>query len=225
MPAGAIADLATGIIGSGGRRAAEQEAIVEQREAEYNYKNFDYNQDVGPINNPYADVAQRQQEFLQENIDRSSANQLHQQQQSGNAGAAQAIIASQTDAARKASQQVQAIRDTGAKYVEQQRQDRIQQRYGQAKTFLGRADKNLAQAKAARQRATEKLVSGIAGIGTAVVGGVAGGGGLGSLLGKEGAAKFNWQGALSGSGIVDSSIFLTPEQILAGKKDDDKDDE
>ena len=187
-----------GIIGSGRRKREEQAAKVEQRERQYDYENFDYNQDVGPINNPYADTAQRQQDFLQENIDRSSANAIDASQRAGNAGAAQYAAFRQVDASRQAGQQVQAIRQQGANFVESQRQARIAQRYDQAGTFLARSDDRLAQAQAARKRATEKIFKGIGGAATAVAGGISGGGGLSAL--KDG--TFDAKGALGGSGLL-----------------------
>ena len=80
-----------GIIGGGKRRREEQQAIVEQRERQYNYENFDYNQDVGPINDPYAGLAQKQEDYLSQRLDQQSANALQAQQQAGNFGATQAL--------------------------------------------------------------------------------------------------------------------------------------
>ena len=187
-----------GIIGSGRRKREEQAAKVEQRERQYEYENFDYNQDVGPINNPYAEVAQQQQEFLQQNIDRTAANANQAISQSGNFGAAQLAAFTQNDASARAGQQIQAIRQQGASFVESQRQARIAQRYDQAGTFLARSDDRLAQAQAARKRATEKIFKGIGGAATAVAGGISGGGGLSAL--KDG--TFDAKGALGGSGLL-----------------------
>ena len=187
-----------GIVGSGRRKREQQAAQVEQRERQYDYENFDYNQDVGDVYNPYAQVASQQQEFEQENIDRAQARTLQQHEQAGTFGAATGIQSQSQDAARQAAQRVSGIRAQGAQYVEQQRQARIQQRYGQAETFLARADNRLAQANQARQRATEKIYKGIGAGVTAAAGGIAGGGGLGAL--KSG--TFSAGGALKGSGLL-----------------------
>ena len=187
-----------GIIGSGKRKREEQAATIEQRERQYDYENFDYNQDVGPINNPYAGVANRQQEFAQENIDRAAANQIDASQRAGNAGAAQLAAFNQVDASRQANQRISATREAGARFVETQRQSRIKDRYDQAGTFLARSDDRLAQAKAARKAATEKIFKGIGGAASAVAGGISGGGGLSAL--KDG--TFDARGALGGSGLV-----------------------
>ena len=196
-----------GIIGSGARKREEEAAKVEQREAEYDYFNFDYNQDVGPINNPYAGVAQQQQEFLQENLDRSTANQLALQQQGGNFGAAQAVLASRTDAARQGAQDIQAIRQAGAQYVEQQRQSRIQDRYSQSETLLARAEDRLSAATRARTKARQSLLKGIgSGVTAAVSGGIAGGAFTKGADGKLG-SDFDFKAGLKGSGILPSAAF------------------
>lgn len=191
-----------GIIGSGARKREEQAAKVEQRERQYDYENFDYNQDVGDIYNPYAQVAKQQQEFEQENIDRSQARTLQQHEQAGTFGAATGIQAQSADAARQAAQRVTGLRAQGAQFVEQQRQSRIRDRYSQAETFLARSDARLTAATRARQQAKENIFKGIGGAVTAAAGGLAGGGGISAL--KSG--TFNAQGALGGSGLLPSNI-------------------
>ena len=191
-----------GIIGSGKRKREEQQAIVEQRERQYNYENFDYNQDVGPINDPYAGLAQKQEDYLSQRLDQQSANALQAQQQAGNFGATQALIGRTNEAEQANAQRVGQIRQQGALFVEQQRQQRIGQRYDQAETFLARADDRLSQAKAARRRATEKLYKGIGAGVTAAAGGLSGGGGISAL--KSG--SFSGAGALQGSGLLPAQV-------------------
>ena len=208
-----------GIIGGGKRKREEQQAIVEQRERQYDYENFDYNQDVGPINNPYAQQAAQTQQYQQQQIDRASANQLHLQQQAGNFGAAQAVIGAQADAAQQAAQRTNSIRQQGALFVEQQRQKRISDRYDQTGTFLARADNRLAEAKRARTRAKEKLYSGISGAATAVAGGLGGAQG-GQLAGNAGGLAnnqgLNFTQALQNNQIARQSVQATNLEDLGG---------
>ena len=191
-----------GIIGGKRRRKEEQAAQVEQRERLYDYENFDFNQDVGPINDPYAQIAQQRQEFEQANIDRASANQLNALQQAGSFGATQAVIGAQADAAAQSAQRIQGLRQQGALFVEQQRQARIGQRYDQTQTLLARSENRLAAAKRARQQATQQLYKGIgAGLTAAAAGGAAGG----AFDGVKG--NFDASAALKGSGLLPSSTF------------------
>ena len=194
-----------GILGSGKRKQEEREAAANQKRRQREYENFDYNQDVGYIHDPYAKAAQDQAEFDQENIDRAAAQQLGAAQQAGQFGATQALIGQATDAARKSSRQTAAIQQQGAQFVESQRQSRISDRYDQAETFLGRADNRLAQAKEARKRAKQKIFEGIGGGLTAAAGAVAGGGGVGGS-GFEGLGK-----GLSDGGII-------PQGLTGGAK-------
>ena len=199
-----------GLAGLGGgkaRRREEQQAKLDVREAEFNLFNFDYNQDVGPINNPYAGVAQQQEDFLQQNLDASSANQLHLQQQAGNFGAAQAVIGARAAEGRKNARDIQAIRQTGAKYVEDQRQGRIQDKHDQARTLLARAEDRLDKATRARAKAKQALAKGIgAGVTAAVSGGIAGGAFKKGADGKLG-SDFDLTKSLKGSGLLPSSAF------------------
>ena len=166
-----------GIVGSGARKREEQAAEVEKRERLYDYENFDYNQDVGPINNPYAQLAAQQQEYQTSQIDRASANQLAAQQQGGNFGAAQAVIGAQADAAQRAAQGVNQIRSQGAQFVENQRQKRISDRYSQSETLLSAASQRLDLARKARQKATNSIYKGLGGAFTAAAGGASAGAG------------------------------------------------
>ena len=152
-----------GIIGSGARKREEQRAEVAQREAEHNYFNFDFNQDVGPIANPFTEAIQEQQAFAQRNIDRAGANQVQALQQANRFGATTAVIGSQAQATERANQGLTQLRAQGAQYVDQQRQQRIAQRYNQAGTALARSENRLAQAKRARQQATQAIFKGIGG--------------------------------------------------------------
>ena len=199
---GAAADLAQGIIGSGARRKEQQEARVAQREAEFNYKNFDYNQDVGPINDPYAQRATELQQFETTRNDQTAANVLQAQQRAGNFGAVQNLIGQQARAAQETAQRAGAIRQQGALFVEQQRQQRISQRYDQAGTFLARADDRLAAADAARKRATEKLFKGIGGAAAVAAQGFAEGG---ELAGDAGGLTNN-KGLNFAQGLKNNSI-------------------
>ena len=195
-----------GIVGSGKRKREQAKARVDVRNRQNEYENFDYNQDVGYINNPYKDQAKQQQSFLQENIDRSTAGGINAIQQGGAFGATQALVNSQTQARRSASQQIQQIQTQGKAYVEQQRQARIGQRYDQAETFFARAENRLAAANKARQVATQKVISGAASAATAVASGAVASGGVG---GKEGALA-----ALKGSGLISSAAL--PKQNTGG---------
>ena len=185
-----------GIIGSGKRKREEQAATVEQRERQYDYENFDFNQDVGDIYNPYAEVTKKQGEFERENLDKAQANLLDQHERAGVFGATTGVLSSSVEAGRQSAQRLSGLRAQGAQYVDQQRQSRIAQRYDQAGTFLARADERLAAAKRARTQATEQLVKGIGGAVTAAAGGIAGGAGAGADGG------FSALGALKGSGLV-----------------------
>ena len=150
-----------GIIGGGARRREEQQAGIAQREAESNYYNFDFNQDVGFIDNPYLQIAQQQEAFATERLDQNQANVLRNQQESGRFGATTAVLAQQNQAAQQQAQSLTQLRSQGAAYVDRQRQQRIAQRYDQAGTALGRADHRLAQSRRARQQATAQLYKGI----------------------------------------------------------------
>lgn len=187
-----------GVLGGRARRREEQAARREQRERQFEYENFDFNQDVGDIYNPYAQQAAQTQDFLQENLDQTQANLLRQHQQAGSFGATTGVLAQSQRAAEQSAQRVNAIRATGNRFVEQQRQARIAKRYDQAGTFLARADSRLAEAKRARTRATEKLFSGIgAGI-TAGAGAAAGG--------LTPGGGFDIGGALEGSGLLPEGV-------------------
>ena len=208
-----------GIIGGGKRRREEQQAIVEQRERQYNYENFDYNQDVGPINDPYAGLAQKQEDYLSQRLDQQSANALQAQQQAGNFGATQALIGRTNEAEQSNAQRIGSIRQQGALFVEQQRQKRISDRYDQAGTFLARADNRLAEAKRARTRAKEKLFSGLSGAATAVAGGLGGAQG-GQLAGNAGGLAnnqgLNFTQALQNNQIARQSVQATNLEDLGG---------
>ena len=197
-----------GIIGSGARKREEQAARVEKRERQYDYENFDYNQDVGPINNPYAEVAQQQQDFLQQNLDRSAANAIDASQRAGNAGAAQYAAFRQTDQAAQQAQSLQSIRATGAQYVERQRQARIADKFDQSQTLLSAASQRLDIAQKARKRATEAIFKGIGSGVTAAAGGLSAGGGLSAIKGGtfDGAAAFKGSGLLPQIAKSDSEL-------------------
>ena len=189
-----------GIVGSGKRKREQARSRVDVRQRQNEYENFDYNQDVGYINNPYKDQAKKTQEFAQENIDRSTAGGINALQQGGQFGATQALLNSQTQARRSANQQIQQIQTQGRAYVEQQRQQRVGQRYDQAETFFARAENRLAAANKARQVATEKIASGVsAGLTAGVSAGVAGG----AFDGVKG--NFDANKALKGSGLFSSA--------------------
>ena len=184
-----------GIIGSGKRKREEQAAEVERRERLYDYENFDFNQDVGDIYNPYAQIAKKQQEFEQENLDKSQARLINQHERAGVFGATTGVVSTGQDQARRSAQRITSLRQQGAQFVEQQRQSRIAQRYGQAQTLLARSEHRLAAARRARQKATESLVKGI---GAGVAAGVgAAGAGAGASFGAR----------LKASGLIDSSLL------------------
>ena len=211
-----------GAIGARKRTKKElQKAQLEQRERQFNYETFDYNQDVGYITNPYREEAKKQQEFLQENIDKSTALNIDITQRSGAFGATQSLLNAQTTARRDANQTISAIRTKGNLYVEEQRQGRIDDRYDQAETFLARADNRLAAAKKARVQAKEKLTKAItagvvSGAGAAIGGIGAGKAAKGALLEANPdatAAQLKaanrgafGKGALDGSGLFPSSL-------------------
>ncbi len=216
MPIGEIVGGIDAAFQYGGLKREQQKARVEQKERQFEYENFDYNQDVGPISDPYSQLAQQQEDYLTQQTDQSAANQLQAQQRAGRFGGTQAIIGAQARAAQQNAQRVGSIRQQGALFVEQQRQARVGQRYDQAETFLARADQRLTAATAAKRRAREKIVSGVAAAATAVVGGVAGGGGLSAIKG----GTFDAGAALKGSGLLPAQLQnplgnISPEQLAA----------
>lgn len=151
-----------GIIGGGARRKEERDARIEQQRRQAEYENFDYNQDVGFINDPYANIAREQRQFQDEQLARTGAQAINIGQRAGDVGSAQRALYGQTRAQQQAAQGLSQIRAQGARFVEQQRQQRISDRYDQAETFLARADYRLAEAKRARTTAQQALVKGIA---------------------------------------------------------------
>ena len=218
-----------GILGGGKRKQELVEAEAEQKRRQREFEDFDYNQDVGYIHNPHAEAGKEQYELATERADENAANLLQAQQQGGNFGGAQAILAAQNTQAQNAAQNLAEVRSVGAQYVEQQRQSRIQDKLGQAETFLGRADNRLAAAEKAKAQAKQALIKGIGGGLSAAAGAVVGG--TGGDLSKEGFKNFDSKKAFSGSGLFDSKIFqdptaapsldianLSPEQIEALKK-------
>ena len=165
----AATNIASGIIGSGGRRREEQRAKTELAQNRYNFENFDYNQDVGPIVNPYAQVIQQQSDFQQQQLARQTANQQNALQQSGNFGAAQSLLAQHTDAGQQQAQALSKLRLTGAKYVEDERRNRIADKFNTAETNYVSSQKRLNAARRARQSARASLFKGIGGV--AAIGG------------------------------------------------------
>ena len=211
-----------GIIGSGKRKREEQRAKVDKRNRLYEYENFDYNQDVGYINNPYRDEAKKQQSFLQENIDRTTAGGINTIQQGGAFGATQALVNSQTQARRGANQQIAQIRILGNEYVETQRQNRISDKQDLTDTLLAKSEKRLAAAITARKIATQKVVKGItagvtAAAGAAAGGIAAGGAAKSALLAKNPNAtaaqlKAANRGAFGKGALNNSGLFSTSGQ-------------
>ena len=189
-----------GIIGGGKRRREEGDAARQQAQAESDYFNFDFNQDVGPIKNIYAEQTQQQQEYLTAQTQQAGANALRAaQNQQGGFGATQAILQQQTRAAQQNNLQIGKLQQAGAQFVENQRLQRIQTKYDQAGTLLGRADSRLAAAKKARQIAQQKIFQGIGAGVTAAAGGSAGIG-----AGEDG--KFDWAAGLKGSGLIPAQV-------------------
>ena len=199
-----------GIVGGKKRRNEEGTAKRKQAEAERNYFDFDYNQDVGAINNPYAKLVNQQQDYLTRQADQNAANQLNAaQQQRGGFAATQNLLTQQNAIGQQNAQQINQLRQQGSLYVEQQRQSRIADRYDQAETLLARSENRLAQATRARQQATQSLIKGVgAGVTAGVSAGIAGG------FGSE--AGFDWKKGLKGSGLLPSSAFgtKTSEELL-----------
>ena len=194
-----VLDVAGGIIGSGGRKREEASAKREQASRQFDYENFDYNQDVGAINNPYAEAGQRQLGLEQQRIDQTQANQVQQLGRANQFGATTGIIQQSARANQDAISRGTNLQLAGKQFVEQQRQSRISDRYDQAETFLARSEQRLTAAKRARQKATEGLVKGIGGIATAAIsGGIAGGFG--------GVGKFDWSAGLKGALKSDGSL-------------------
>ena len=195
-----------GVIGSGKRRREEGTASRKQAQAESNYFNFDFNQDVGAIANPYQQLATERERFLTNQTNQAAANQLGAaQQQRGGFAATQNLITQQTAASQRIGQDVGNLRAQGAQFVEQQRQQRIAQRYDQAGTLLGRADARLAAATRARQQASQAVYKGIgAGI-TAAAGAASAGKGatFQQQLQSSGLIPFNPNSQAQGSGAGD----------------------
>lgn len=212
------------LIGSSGRRKEQEAASRKQTAAEFDYKNFDYNQDVGAINNPYAESINKSAEFSQKNIDQSQANQLNQHNQAGVFGATTSLLGASNAASAQANEKITGLRAQGAEYVEGQRQSRIGDRYDQAETFLSRADDRLATANRARDTAKANFVGGITEAAGAAIGGLGAKGASGlKALGGEGAAaaggvadKFAGIKSLSQdlSGLANTS--LATSQIAGG---------
>ena len=188
-----------GIIGGKRRRDEEGNAARQQAQAEHDYFNFDFNQDVGPIKDIYAEQAQQQQEYLTSQTQQAGADALRVAQSTrGGFGATQAILQQQTRAAQQNNLQVSKLQQAGAQFVENQRLQRIQTKYDQAGTLLGRADSRLAAAKKARQIAQQKIFQGIgAGLTAAAGAGAAGG------FGTKG---FDWAKGLKGSGLIPAQV-------------------
>ena len=193
-----------GITGGKKRREEEANAQREQKSRLFDYENFDYNQDVGAINNPYAEAGQRQLATDQQRIDQTQANQVQQLGRANQFGAATGIISQSARANQDAVQSATNIQLQGRQFVEQQRQSRIAQRYDQAGTFLARSEDRLAEATRARTAAKKSLYKGIGAGVTAGAGAIVGGGGLSAL--KKG-GQFNTSGALKGSGLLPSHFY------------------
>lgn len=197
-----------GLFGGGRRRREEQDALAAQRDAESAYYNFDFNQDVEGINNPYAQYAKQQQEFLQENLDRQGARTVQAYQEANQFGGVQASIIQQNRSAQQNAQQINSLRQQGDLFVESRRQQIIQQRYDQAGTALGRADARLEAARKARIQATESIYKGIGGAATAAAGAATAGpdASFGELLQAGGLTPNTNSGTNTG---------LSPEQLQA----------
>lgn len=202
-----LGNIASGIIGSGARKREEQRARAEQREALANYKNFDFNQDVGFIADPYAQLAGETAKYEAQQNQQALANALSAQQQSGQFTNVTGLVGQNIEANQQATQRLEKLRSAGIEYTDKIRQDRISTRYSQAQTLLGRADKRLAAARKARQQATQSIIKGVG----QVVGGPGGSGtsGQSTLQGNVGTLN---DPTYSAGGYNASQSFLSNTQ-------------
>lgn len=190
---GAVSGLvgaAGSLIGGGARRREERQARKEYEEAMRAYENFQFSNPFEGLQNTAEDltVNQQQAQFLAQQQQQGLANTMGAMQGaaggSGIAALAQAIANQQSQNLQQASasigqqearnQAMAAQQGAQIQQLQAQGEANIQaQEFGRESTILGMSQQRLGAARAARQQATQQLVSGIGDmVGGAVTAGV-----------------------------------------------------
>jgi hypothetical protein len=179
--AGGLAGIAGGIVGGRKRRREQREAEAELKQRKSEYDAFEFKDPTANMTNAFEDLtvnqqqaqfqSQQQQQALSSTLSGlsgaaggsgiASLAQTLAQQSSANLQASAASIGQQESANQMARAQGQQALETqraeGAKYVQERE-------FGRTETQLDAASQRKAAADAARQKATEGLVGGIANV-------------------------------------------------------------
>ena len=179
--AGGLAGIAGGIVGGRKRRREQRQAEAELRQRKSEYEAFEFKDPTANMTNPFEDLTVNQQQARFESQQQQQAlagtlsgltgaaggsgiaslAQTLAQQSSTNLQASAASIGmqeSRNQMARAQGQQaLEAQRAQGAQYVQERE-------FGRVETQLDAAAQRKAAADAARQKATEGLIGGIANV-------------------------------------------------------------
>jgi len=208
---GAIAGIASGLIGGRKRRREERAAQAEFNRMKSRYEALDTSNPYANVTNTFEDLTVNTQaaEFAAQQSQQQSANILAGLQSSAGGGGIAALAQS------LANQQQQAAQAAAASIGQQERQNQLMAAQGEASvqqmraagearsqelemkktgTLLGMSQQRLAAAKQARAQATEGMIGGLAGA-AGLVGGakIAGEGDIGAgfrtMMGQQNVIK------------------------------------
>lgn len=190
--ASGLGQIAGSLIGGGKRRREQREAEAELKQRRQAYETFEFKDPTANMTNPFEDltVNQQQAQFESQQQQQALAGTLSglgaaaggsgvaslaqtlAQQQAANLQRSAASIGMQEQrnqmAAAQGAQQLQQQRAAGAQYVQEQE-------FGRTETLLDQAAQRKAAADAARQQATQGLISGIGQVASGVASAATGG--------------------------------------------------
>jgi len=214
---GGVTQIAGSIIGGGRRRREQRAAQAEYEQQMQAFKDFQFTNPYSGMENVFEDATINQQatQFQAQQTDQALAQALQSAAMTGGgAGGAQAIV----DAALRSKQGIAAdianqeaanraamlSQEAALQTAEAQASDAIQQRqYGQTQQLLNLAAGRKTAADAARQRATQQLVSGIG----SIAGGLQAGGAFNKATGG-GLAGTSFSQYQAQGGTMDRAGFL-----------------
>lgn len=208
---GAIAGIASGLIGGRKRRREERAARAEFNRMKSRYEALDTSNPYANVTNTFEDLTVNTQaaEFAAQQSQQQSANILASLQSSAGGGGIAALAQS------LANQQQQAAQAAAVSIGQQERQNQLMAAQGEARmqqmraagearsqqlemqktgTLLGMSQQRLAAAKEARAQATQGIISGLAGAaglagGAAIAGEGDIGAGFRTMMGQQNVIK------------------------------------
>jgi hypothetical protein len=203
---GALTGIASGLIGGRKRRREERAAQAEFNQMKSRYQALDTSNPYANVTNTFEDLTVNTQaaEFAQQRAEQGRADILGNLAAAAGGGGiaalAQSLANQQTQAAQAASASI-GQQEQRNQMLAAQGEQRMQQMRGQGEAMSQRLEMQktgnllqmsagrLQQARQARQRATESLIGGVAGIGAMAVGGAFKGLGSGAEAGLNAATS------------------------------------